>query len=156
MVGEPETQRIARLTPVDEVLARIDRLVMAVAPRPIEVAAAVGRVPAEDAAVPADLPAAARVLRDGFAVSSDTLADASSYAPVPFGVPPTRVDVGDALPADADAVAPHDAVVRRKGRFEAIAPVVPGEGVLAAGADIRSGEPLRRAGERLRGVDVAV
>jgi molybdopterin molybdotransferase len=89
-------------------------------------------------------------------VSSDALADASSYAPVVFAAPPTRVDVGDALPAAADAVTPLDAVVSRNGRFEAIATVVRGEGVLAAGADIRSGEPLRRAGERLGGVDVAV
>src|SRR5262245_2825292 len=156
MAIEGETQRIARLTPVEAVLARIDAQVAAATARPIEAPAAVGRVLAADVLVPADRPTAARALRDGYAVISDTIADASSYAPVRLATPPKHVDVGDTMPAETDAVVPPDAIVARAGRFEAIAPVAPGEGVLAAGADLRAGEPLRRAGDRLRGRDAAV
>jgi molybdopterin biosynthesis enzyme len=49
-------------------------------------------------------------------------------------------------------VAPFDAV---NERCEAIAPVVPGEGALPAGADAAGCAPLRRAGERLRALDIA-
>jgi molybdopterin biosynthesis enzyme len=66
------------------------------------------------------------------------------------------VEVGAALPPDADAVLPPDAVTLRAGAAEATASPVPSEGVLAAGGDAAAGQILRRAGERLRAVDVAV
>src|SRR5262249_40711901 len=102
------------------------------------------------------LPTAARALRDGFAVNAEIVADASPYAPVPLTAPPERLDVGDLIPPGADAVAPYDAVVERSGRWEVLASVAAGEGVLAVDADMRAGAPLRRAGERLRHADVAV
>ncbi len=46
-------QRIARLTPLDDVLARIDALVGPVAPREVALAEAVGRVLAGDVVVAA-------------------------------------------------------------------------------------------------------
>jgi molybdopterin molybdotransferase len=156
MAGDNETQRIARLTPLADVLARIDALVRPVEPRPAERHAAVGRVLAEDVVAPTSRPAAARALRDGFAVRAEATADASSYAPAPLVPSPLRVDVGDVLPPGTDAVATLDVVVVRDGRHEALSPVAPGEGVLAIGADLRAGETLRQAGERLRAVDDAV
>jgi molybdopterin biosynthesis enzyme len=51
---------------------------------------------------------------------------------------------------------PFDAVSVRGKIAEAIAPVVPGEGVLPAGGDATARMPLRRGGERLRAIDVAV
>src|SRR5437899_12167777 len=128
-----ETQRIARLTPLSEVLGRIDATVGAVAPRRVATGRAVGRILAEDVVAATAVPADTRALRDGFAVVADATSDASSYAPVSL-MPPQRVDVGDALPAGADAVAPLDVVVERNGQVALIAPVAPGEGVLAAGA----------------------
>ena len=59
------------------------------------------------------------------------------------------------MPPGADSVAPLDAVKVANGRAEALAPVNPGDGVLPAGADCDAAVPLRRAGERLRAVDVA-
>jgi len=156
MIADSETQRIARLTPLGDVLACIDAQVRPVAPRRSEAAAARRRVLAEDAVAPAGRPATARALRDGFAVRSEATADAGSYAPASLATPPPRVEVGDALPAGADAVAPLDVVLSRDDRHEALAPVARGEGVLAVDDDLRAGEPLRRAGERLRAVDVAV
>lgn len=149
-----ETQQIARLTPLTDVLGRIDALVAPVAPRGVAVALAAGRVLAQDVVALAAIPAAARALRDGFAVMAEAVSDASSYAPVPLA-PPRRVNAGEALPAGTDAVAPLDLVVERDGQFAAIAPVAPGEGVLAAGADVGAGTVLRRSGDAVRAVDTA-
>src|SRR5919197_694670 len=132
---EGETQRIARLTPLTEVLGRIDAAVGAVAPRRMATAQAVGCVLGEDVIGATPLPAGARALRDGFAVAADATSDASSYTPVSL-TPPRRVDAGDALPAGTDAVAPLDVVVKRDGQFAVIALVAPGDGVLAGGVDI--------------------
>jgi molybdopterin biosynthesis enzyme len=65
-------------------------------------------------------------------------------------------EAGEAMPQGADAVAPVDAVVWRGDVAEAVAPVTPGEGVLAAGADMLSGMALMRSGMRLRRSDIAV
>lgn len=155
MAAETEPQRIARLTPLLEVLAGIDALVHPVPPRMVEPAAALGRVLAEDAIPAASRPAAARALRDGFAVSSEATSDASSYMPAPLAAP-LPVNTGDPLPLGADAVAPLDVVIVKGGRHDIIAPVAPGDGVLAASADVTAGEPLCRTGQRLRSVDIAV
>jgi molybdopterin biosynthesis enzyme len=94
------------------------------------------------------------VLRDGFAVAAEALSDASSYAPVQLA-PTRRVDAGEALSAGTDAVAPLDTVVGRDGRFAAIAPVAPGDGVLTAGGDVKAGTILLRAGAVVRATDAA-
>ena len=156
MAGDNDTQRIARLTPLADVLARIESLVRPVEPRSAQRHAAVGRVLADNVVAPAGRPATARALRDGFAVCAEATSDASSYAPAPLMPPPLRVDVGGIMPPGTDAVAPLDVVVSRDGRHEVLGPVAPGEGVLAIDADIRAGATLRRAGEHLRAVDEAV
>ncbi len=156
MVVEPDIpQRIARLTPVDDVLARVDALVAPVPARRCDLAAALGRTLAEDVVTAAAIPAAARALRDGWAVASDLTADAGAYAPAPLPSA-SRVDVGEPLPAGADAVAPLDAVTMRDGMAQALAPVAPGEGVLAAGADAAPGATLLQAGRRLDRVRVGL
>jgi molybdopterin molybdotransferase len=154
MALENEPQRIARLTPVRDVLARIDALVRPVAPRAVLRHLGVGRVLAEDVLAPAGLPAAARALRDGYAVSAEATADASAYAPAPLT--PLRIDAGDLMPPGTDAVAPLDAVACRDDRCEVLAPVTSGDGVLVPEGDFRAGAILRRVGERLRSVDDAV
>src|SRR5262245_8930664 len=152
---EGETQRIARLTPLTEVLGRIDATVGAVTPRRMATARAIGRVLAENLIGATAVPAEARALRDGFAIAANATSDASAYAPVSL-MPPWRLDMGDALPAGTDAVVSLDIVVERAGQFSVIAPVAPGDGVLAAGADIGAGAILRRAGSPVRAADVAV
>src|SRR5262249_60081964 len=89
-----------------------------VAPRTAELAAAFGRTLAADVVIHAPIPATVRALRDGWAVSSDLTTDAGAYAPAPL---PSAawVDVGEALPGDADAVAPLDAVAVRDGAAQA-------------------------------------
>jgi len=152
--SEPQ-QLPSRLAPLAEMLARIEALARPVEPRAVEVSVATGCILAADVAVDAPLPPSAVALRDGWAVRADAVADAGPYAPVVLSPAPAFVEVGDPIPANADAVLPPDAVTMRAGIAEATAPAVPGDGVLAAGADAAPGEPLRRAGERLRAADVA-
>jgi molybdopterin molybdotransferase len=145
-------QRIAKLTPLTDVLARIDALVSSVTPREVAITAAVGRVLAADVAVGAH-PRVSLALRDGWAVSAELTTDASAYAPVPLPAA-ARVEVGEPMPVGADAVAPLDVVLRRHGQVEIIAPVGSGEGVLLAAADA-TGQTLGQEGARLTPLQAA-
>jgi molybdopterin molybdotransferase len=156
MAVEPDSpQRIASLAPLDDVLARIDARVKPVPPYTSELPPALGRTLAEDVVVAAANPAAARALRDGWAVASDLTTDAGGYAPAPLPSA-LRVDVGEPLPPNTDAVALLDAVAIRGGLAQALAPVAPGEGVLPAGADVAQGATLLPAGWRLDRVHIAL
>jgi molybdopterin biosynthesis enzyme len=148
-------QRISRLAPLGEAMKLIQTLAP-VAARETETAAAVGATLAADIAAPADLPAAAVALRDGWAVASDAISDAGPYAPAPLPLPPAWVETGDRMPAGTDAVLPLDAVTVNRAGASALASATPGDGVIAAGADAAAGNLLRRAGERLRPSDVAL
>ena len=156
MVADSEIQRIARLTPLADVLASFDLSVGPVEPREEAVSNALGLTLAASAVITEGHPKAALALRDGYAVRSEATLDASSYAPAPLSPTPTRVDTGDALPAGADAVAALDTVQIRGAEAHALAAVAPGEGVLASNADATAGLQLRLAGARLRRVDVAL
>ena len=152
MIDNAPPQRIDRLTPLDDVLARIDALVAPVEPRERAVADAVGQVLAGDVTA-GPHPRAPLALRDGWAVRADLTSDASSYAPAPLPAA-ARIDAGEPVPAGADAVAPLDVVAVRAGRMEIIAPVGAGEGVLQAGADTDG--RLLPAGGRLTRIRAAV
>jgi len=155
MAHDSSIQRIVRLTPLDTVLALIETQVGPVTQRACAPADAFSATLAQDVAVSARPPHPI-ALRDGYAVEALTIADASSYAPVPFATAPHRVEAGEMLPPQADAVTPLDAVTVRGGCAEAIAAVAPGEGVLPVGGDAASHTPVLRAGQRLRALDVAV
>ena len=148
-------QRIARLTPLDDVLARIDALVKPVPVRSVDLAAASGRTLARDIVLERPIPAAALALRDGWAVPSELTADAGPYAPAPLATA-IRIDAGEPLPAGTDAVAPFDAVMLREGQAQALLPVAPGDGVWPAGADAAAGAVLARAGGALSPLHVAL
>jgi molybdopterin biosynthesis enzyme len=155
MVSQPDLpQRIARLTPLADVLARIEVLVEPVKPREMAVSSALGHTVAGDFSLP-PLPPTAIALRDGWAVLSDLTTDASSYAPVALPAA-TRIDVGEPIPAGADAVAPLDLVVLRDGRAELIDPVASGEGVLPKGADADRRVPVVREGQCIGRAQAAV
>jgi molybdopterin biosynthesis enzyme len=155
MAGEPENQRITRLTPLDEVLVSI-KTVAPVAPRAVDLSKALNRALAEDVAAAGGQPAAPIALRDGFAIRAEDIADAGSYAPAPLASAPIRVDVGDALPPGADAVVPFEAIVTRGGSFAAIATAAAGDGVLPSGADLKAGDFIARAGWRLNDFNLAM
>ena len=155
MTVDSSIQRISRLTPLGAILALIEARVGAVPRQQSSVAAALGAVLAADVTA-AECPPRPIALRDGFAVEAAAIADAGPYAPVALSSVPPRVDTGEAMPGGTDAVLPLDAIAMRGDRAEAIASVAPGEGVLARGGDAAAPTPLRRAGERLRAIDVAV
>jgi molybdopterin molybdotransferase len=155
MVADSEIQRIARLTPLAEVLASFDLSVGPIEPREEAVSKALGLTLAASAVIAEGHPKAALAQRDGYAVRSDATLDASSYAPAPLSGA-VRIDTGDAMPAGADAVATLDAVQTRGAEISALVPVAPGEGMLAANADAAAGLQLRLAGARLRRIDVAL
>ena len=159
MTVDSTIQRIARLTPLDAILASLQSRVAAVTPRRTPVSQVLGAqvlaaVLAEDVRPP-QCPPHPIALRDGFAVAAAAIADASPYTPVPLGLTACRVDVGGALPSGTDSVVALDAITLRGDRAEALAPVAPGEGVLAPGGDAAPAIALRRAGERLRALDLA-
>jgi molybdopterin molybdotransferase len=156
MVTDPEIQRIARLTPLSEVLASFDLSVGPIEPREEAVSNALGLTLAASAVIAEGHPKAALALRDGYAVRAGATLDASSYAPAPLSPAPPRVDTGEALPAGADAVALLDAVQTRGAGVSALASVAPGENVLAPNADAAAGLQLRLAGAKLRRIDIAL
>ena len=153
MVDAPASQRIARLTPLADALACLDRLVAPVEPIVVEARHALGRVLAADVTAVGTLPGRPCALRDGFALTADSTLDATSYAPAPLTRRPEAVEVGDVMPSDADAVAPIEAV-ELDPVPRVLAPLVPGEGVLSRGADAADGELLRGQGESLRRTDI--
>jgi molybdopterin biosynthesis enzyme len=116
----------------------------------------VGLTLAADLMAKAAQPSAPVAIRDGWAVWSVNILDASPTAPVPLTQEPAWLETGDALPSGADAVLPVDAIAWQGGLAEAVAPVAPGEGVLPAGGDAGAGAMLRSAGTRLRRSDIAV
>jgi molybdopterin biosynthesis enzyme len=148
-------QRISRLTPLRAILALIESRVAAVKARKCATAAAAGLTLAGDV-VTAARPTHSMALSDGFAVEAAAVADAGPYAPALLASLPQWVDAGQAMPGGTDAVAPIDAITQRGERVEAIAPVMPDQGVLSAGGDAAAQTVLRRGGERLRDIDCAV
>ena len=155
MAAASETiQTIARLTPLAEVLALIDREVKPVAPHRIAPAQACQATLAADV-VATTQPAAPLALIDGWALNAELTRDAGGYAPAHLPQMPVLVEAGRPMPAGADSVAALDTVKVANGRAEALAPVNSGDGVLPAGADCDAAVPLRRAGERLRPIDLA-
>ena len=150
------SQRIARLAPLKEVLAQVEALARPVVPRDVALEESIGCVLATDVTALESRPAQPVALMDGWAVRADSVQDAGPYSPVPLSPAPAWVEVGDRMPADADALLPPDAVTARGNSFEAIASAAPGTGVLETGGNANRGALLRRAGERLRASDIAV
>jgi len=147
-------QRIARLTPLADVLSSLARA-QPVAARDMAVAEARGCVLAADAMAAAAQPPAALTARDGWAVDADATRDSGPYAPMVLQPFTQRIDAFAPLPPDTDAVAPIDAVSIMGGMMQIMSPVTPGEGVLPKAFDAEAGIVLRKAGTRLRAIDVA-
>jgi molybdopterin molybdotransferase len=146
---------ITRLTPLIEVIAIAGAGVTPVAPRTVDITAAAGRVLAADAHSLAR-PSTAIALSDGWAMNADETLGAGGYAPAVLVNPPQRVETGQAMPPDTDSVVPLEAVDVSTARAQVLAEIKPGEGVLPAGADCDATIPLRRAGEPMRLLDLAV
>jgi molybdopterin molybdotransferase len=149
-------QRITSLAPLDDVLTRITACVNPAAPeRAIDLTRVLGRTVAEDIVVNAPIPPMPLALRDGWALSSHLTIDAGTYAPasIPAAL---RVEVGEVLPPNTDAVAVLDVLTSRDGEVQVLAPVTAGEGVLPTGGDAYPRVTLIHAGERLDPIRIAL
>jgi len=152
------------LLSIDDALARVLARARPLDAERVPVAAAAGRVLAEDAAARVDLPPFASSAMDGFAVRA---AELPGRLPVVFriaaGLPADRplapgeameISTGGAVPEGADAVVPVENVVQRDNEVEIPDPVTPGAHVRAAGGDVRAGDALLEAGTVLGAAQV--
>jgi putative molybdopterin biosynthesis protein len=142
----------------------------------VPLAAALGRVLAEDVAAGVDVPAFDRSSVDGFAVRAADVAGASEETPrllrlnaeiLTPGVEPratveagtaTVIATGGMLPRGADAVVMVEFTEAREEAgatlVEVRRPAAPGDAVAAAGSDIARGETVLRGGQVLTSREV--
>lgn len=154
----------------------IESVLSAVVPAAIEevgIAAAGGRVLAEEVRAPFAVPPFANSQMDGFAVRSADLAGASEAAPVRLAVVATvaagastgtpvgpgqaiRIMTGAPLPAGADAVVRVEDTTADGTAVDVRHAPRPGEFVRPAGEDLAAGELVLGPGRRLRPADVGL
>jgi molybdopterin molybdotransferase len=152
------------LLSIDDALARVLARARPLDAAPVPVAAAAGRVLAEDVSSRVDLPPFASSAMDGFAVRAG---DLPGRLPVVFriaaGLPADRplepgeameISTGGAVPEGADSVVPVENVVESDNSVEIPAPVAAGAHVRPAGGDVRAGDVLLEAGTVLGAAQV--
>lgn len=133
----------------------------------VSLAEAQGRVLQGDILVPLDVPPFDRALVDGYAVRAADTFDAEEDAPVslellpetaPAGTVPKsevtdaaalEVATGGVIPRGANAVQMVEYSEVEGGNLRLYKPVAPGANIQVAGADMRMGETVLRAGQRL-------
>lgn len=138
----------------------------------VDLAIALGRILSRDLSAPESLPPFPRATMDGYAVRARDTFGASEGSPVylqvtgevPMGAAPSiaigrddvaRIATGGYLPAGADAVVMIElAQLLDEQTVEIVKSVAPGESVAQVGEDIRAGDRLVSAGQRLRPWDV--
>jgi len=150
---------MADLISLEEALARIFEQVRPLDAELVPVAAAAGRVIADDARSGVDLPPFASSAMDGFAVrSSDTPGRLPVVARIAAGVPaPRALEAGEAMgiatggvvPDGADAVIPIEYVVENDNGVEIEQPVGQGDNVRPQGSDVSAGDVVVAQGSRL-------
>jgi molybdopterin molybdotransferase len=151
---------------IDEARARV---LAAVSPLPAEdvaIAAALGRVLAEDVAAMHDVPPFAGSAMDGFALRSGPagrtlriVGESRAGAPARVTVgegEAVRISTGAALPEGADAVLQIELAEERDGEVVIGDEVLPTRNVRAPGEDMRAGTVVLRAGTRLGPAEVGV
>ncbi len=152
------------LLSIDDALARVLARARPLPAERVPVAAAAGRVLAEDVTARVDLPPFASSAMDGFAVRA---ADLPGTLPVVFriaaGLPAGRplapgeameISTGGAVPEGADSVVPIERVVEQGNTVEILDEVRPGAHVRPAGGDVRAGDALLEAGTVLGAAQV--
>jgi molybdopterin molybdotransferase len=139
---------VATLLTIDEALALVLEHVRPLAAEAVEIAAAAGRVTAEEARAAVDLPPFPSSAMDGYAVrAADTPGALRVVGQSAAGRPAARalganeaiqISTGAVVPEGADAVVP---VERTTGEVT-VERVEPGENVRSRGGDVRAGETV--------------
>jgi molybdopterin molybdotransferase len=150
---------MADLISLEEALARIFEQVRPLDAEPVPLAAAAGRVIADDARSLVDLPPFASSAMDGFAVrSSDIPGRLPVVARIAAGVPGQRalepgeamgIATGGVVPDGADAVIPIEYVVESDNGVEIEQTVGQGDNVRPRGSDVSAGDVVVSQGSRL-------
>jgi molybdopterin molybdotransferase len=154
-------------TSLDVAVAWIEAQIPALGADAVEIAEAIGRVLAEPAIANADIPSSDRSSIDGIAVRAEDTIGASTYNPVNFRLLSpanellpfyaARVDAGQLLPRQADAVVPLDhASLDAAGGCEVVDAVATGNRVELRGCRAARGSTLLPAGRQLRPYDIGV
>ncbi len=147
---------VAELLSVDNALRLVLEHARPLPAEDVPIAAAAGRVLAEDAAAVIDLPPFPSSAMDGFALrAADTPATLPVVAriaagdPAPRGLAPGEsmgIATGGVVPDGADAVVPIELVTDRGDTVIVPAPVPSGDNVRPRAGDVRAGDPVLRAG----------
>jgi molybdopterin molybdotransferase len=155
---------MAELLSLEEALKRILERVTPLEPEAVPLAAAAGRVLAENARAVVDLPPFPSSAMDGFAVrSEDTPGRLPVVARIAAGLPaPRTLEAGEAMaiatggvvPAGADSVIPLEYVVDRDNEVEISTAVVQGDNVRPRGGDVAAGDVVVPHGARLRAAQI--
>jgi molybdopterin molybdotransferase len=152
--------------------ATIERITPLGAER-VDLLEARGRICAEDLFAQVDSPSADVSFKDGYAVRSDDIDDASPEAPVRLqlsgassaGNPwqgrleagtAVRILSGGSIPAGADAVLAEEFTRAEGEGIFALAPAEAGRNILPRGCDLRRGQQLAQAGDILHPAQVAL
>jgi molybdopterin molybdotransferase len=155
---------MAELLSLEEALKRILERVTPLGPEAVPLAAAAGRVLAEDARAVVDLPPFPSSAMDGFAVrSEDTPGRLPVVARIAAGLPAPRpleaaeamaIATGGVVPAGADSVIPLEYVVDHDNEVEIPTAVVQGDNVRPRAGDIAEGDVVVPRGVRLRAAQI--
>ncbi|MFM8998727.1 MAG: gephyrin-like molybdotransferase Glp [Actinomycetota bacterium] len=166
----PDAKGDERLLPVDEVRERILAAIHPILPLSLPLAEAYGCVLAEDLRAGMDLPPFASSAMDGFAVRAADVAGASYADPVelpvvgraPIGEAPkaavgaleaVRIATGAPIPIGANAIVPIEdcepVLGEGEGSVRVFVPTEVGRHIRPAGEDLRTGDALLSAGQRL-------
>lgn len=147
------------LLTIDEARAQVLERVRALAPEPVPLAQAAGRVLAEDALARVDLPPFASSAMDGFAArAADLPGTLPIVARVAAGRPAARpltagetmeISTGGVVPEGADSVVPIEHVVVHDNSVEFPSAITVGQNVRGRGGDVGSGTLVVPAGTRL-------
>jgi len=150
MTGSPNfAQSLGTLTALDAALAQLRPFLQELPARRVTLDAAQGHVLAQDVIVSTALPPAPRALRDGYALSSQEIAGASSYSPVMLMEAPQRVSIGDALSPGCDCVLDAQSLDLSGPVAQVMMEAAPGDGTRRAGEDASAGAVLLHKGQRL-------
>jgi molybdopterin molybdotransferase len=154
----------AELITVAEARARVLADARPLGAEEVALAAALGRVLAEQVASTHDLPPFDASAMDGYAVIAGPAAELAVVGESRAGRPADRplrpgeaiaISTGAVIPEGADAVVPVERVAARDGRVD-VPETEPGANVRRAGEDVRSGEPVLPPGTELGPAELAV
>jgi len=156
---------VESLLTFEEAQARILAAARSLPAESAPVAAAAGRVLAEDVTAAVDLPPFPSSAMDGYAVRTADLLGTmlvvgESAAGTPFSgtLGPgeaVAISTGAVVPEGADAVAPVEIVVKQDNTIQTERRLEPGSSIRPRGGDVRAGDVVASAGRRLGPAGIA-